>query len=159
MIVFSNTTPFIALSSIRQLDLLPRLFQRIYVVEQVVAECRAGGHIIVPDLVRFSWIQVVGSTPIQHSSRLLELDKGEKHTLDMACKYSADWVLIDEKVGRNVAEYLGLKVVGTLGVLLKAKQAGLISSFIRCTAEMQSHGIYYHPLLINKLATVAGEDA
>jgi hypothetical protein len=33
MIVFSNTTPFIALSSVQRLDLLPRLFQRIYVVE------------------------------------------------------------------------------------------------------------------------------
>jgi hypothetical protein len=157
MIVFSNTTPFIALSSVQRLDLLPRLFQRIYVVEEVMAECRVGGHIFVPDLAQFSWIQAVASTPVLHSNRLLELDKGEKHTLDMACKYSADWVLIDEKIGRNVAEYLGLKVVGTLGVLLKAKQTGLISSFRQCAAEMQSHGIYYHSLLINKLAVLVGE--
>jgi predicted nucleic acid-binding protein len=59
----------------------------------------------------------------------LALDKGEKHTLDMAQKYQADWVLIDEKFGRNMAEYLGFRVTGTLGILIKAKQQGLISSF------------------------------
>ena len=157
MIVFSNTTPFIALSIIQQLDLLPRLFQRVHIVEEVIAECRTGGHIVVPDLTQISWIQVVTSTPILHSTRLLELDKGEKHMLDMAYKYNADWVLIDEKIGRNVAEYLGLQVVGTLGVLLKEKQTGLISSFSHFAAEMQSHGIFYHPLLIKKLAIIAGE--
>jgi len=66
----------------------------------------------------------------------LQLDKGEKHTLDMAQKYHADWVVIDEKIGRNMAEYLGLQVTGTLGVLLKAKQQGLISSFVECVTAM-----------------------
>ncbi len=50
MIVFSNTTPLIALSSIAQLDLLPTLFRKIWVVDTVVDECAAGGAIIVPDL-------------------------------------------------------------------------------------------------------------
>ncbi len=49
----------------------------------------------------------------------------------MASKCQADWVIIDEKIGRNMAEYLGLHVTGTLGVLLKAKQQGLIPSFVQ----------------------------
>jgi predicted nucleic acid-binding protein len=56
MIVFSNTTPFIALAGIKQLELLPRLFQQIYVVEEVVAECRTGGRIPVPELTQLPWI-------------------------------------------------------------------------------------------------------
>ncbi len=87
----------------------------------------------------------------------LELDKGEKHTLDMAQKYHADWVLIDEKIGRNMAEYLDLHVTGTLGVLLKAKQQGLIMSFLECVTTMRNHGIYYHPDLIKKLLNQIGE--
>lgn len=43
MIVFSNTTPIIALSSIQQLDLLPKLFGHIHLVNEVVDECEAGG--------------------------------------------------------------------------------------------------------------------
>ncbi|MCW5200184.1 hypothetical protein VU05_05805 [Desulfobulbus sp. F1] len=55
MIVFSNTTPFIALSSIGQLELLPRLFSEVCVVTEVIEECRAGGSIGVPDLMLLPW--------------------------------------------------------------------------------------------------------
>jgi len=157
MIVFSNTTPIIALSSLQRLDLLPRLFGHIHLVAEVVEECEAGGAIAVPSLRGFDWLSIVSSTPISQPSVLLELDKGEKHTLDMAQKQQADWVLIDEKIGRNMAEYLGLRVTGTLGVLLKAKQQGLIVSFQECVAAMQNQGIYYHPGLIQKLLAQIGE--
>lgn len=157
MIVFSNTTPIIALSSIQQLDLLPELFGHIHLVNEVVDECEVGGAIAVPSLRELNWLTIVGSTPVSRPNILLELDKGEKHTLDMAEKYQADWVLIDEKIGRNMAEYLGLRVTGTLGILLKAKQQGLIPSFHECVSAMQNHGIYYHPELIKKLLIQIGE--
>ncbi len=157
MIVFSDTTPLIALSSIQRLELLPQLFQRVHVVREVVEEGIAGGLIVVPDLRRLDRIEIVESTVIVHPSVLLELDRGEKHTIDMARKLNADWVVLDEKIGRNMAEYLGLRVTGTLGVLLKAKQQGLIPSFLGSVAAMQAQGIYYHPLLVRKLATGIGE--
>jgi predicted nucleic acid-binding protein len=157
MIVFSNTTPIIALSSIQKLELMPQLLGEIYVVTEVIDECAAGGSIYVPNLYQLDWIRSVQSTPIQHSSVLLELDKGEKHTLDMACKHQADWVIIDERIGRNMAEYLGLRVTGTLGILVKAKQQGLIASFTDCVKAMQVQGIYFQTALISKLAQTVGE--
>jgi predicted nucleic acid-binding protein len=45
MIVFSNTTPIIALSSIQRLVLLPRLFEQVHLVSEVIDECEAGGPI------------------------------------------------------------------------------------------------------------------
>lgn len=158
MIIFSNTTPFIALSSIGQLTLLPELFGEIHAVYEVAEECKAGGHIKVPPLQSLSWVRLIKSTEPFHQSVLLELDKGEKHTLNMACRLKADKVIIDEKIGRNMAEYLGLNVVGTLGVLLLAKQQNKISSFSNCVTEMQKHGIYYHPALIKQVAKYIGED-
>lgn len=88
---------------------------------------------------------------------MLELDKGEKHTLDMACQMNADYVIIDEKIGRNLAEYLGLNVTGTLGILLAAKKQGLIDSFTDYAMKMRGHCIYYHPSLVAKLATQIGK--
>jgi predicted nucleic acid-binding protein len=157
VIVFSNTTPIIALSSINQLDLLPRSFGRVHVVTAVIDECRVGGRIAVPDPLTLDWVEVVEITEPVHPGVLLELDKGEKHTLDMACKLKADWVLMDEKIGRNMAEYLGLRVIGTLGVLLSAKRKGWIPSFLDCVTEMREQGIYYHPGPIKKLAAGVGE--
>ena len=46
MRVFSNTTPFIALASIDQLQLLPRLFGSVYVAQSVIEECAEGGRIL-----------------------------------------------------------------------------------------------------------------
>ena len=56
--IFSNTTPFIALSAIGRLDLLPALFGRIHVVEPVVGECAAGGVMNVPALESLPWVTV-----------------------------------------------------------------------------------------------------
>ncbi len=157
MIVFSNTTPIIALSSIQRLDLLPNLFGEIHLVTEVIDECAAGGPVSVPILREIDWVKPVQSTPVQNTSVLLELDKGEKHTLDMAIKLNADWVIIDEKIGRNMAEYLGLRVTGTLGILLKAKQQGLIPSFLDSVKAMRAQGIYYQTALITKLSQRVGE--
>jgi len=157
MIVFSNTTPLIALAGIGQLDLLQELFGRIHVVQEVVDECAAGGKIAVPSLKSFSWVDIVKSTPPMLPGLLLELDKGEKHTLDMAKKLDADWVIIDERIGRDLAEYIGLRVTGTLGVLLKAKHQGLIPSFADSVGGMQANGIYYNTSLLDKLTREAGE--
>lgn len=157
MIVFSNTTPFIALSSIGQLDLLPRLFTHVCVVPEVIEECCAGGPVAVPDLAGLPWIEVVPSSTEISTLALLELDKGEKHTIHAACQHKADLVIIDEKIGRNVAEYLGLSVIGTLGILLNAKRKGMIASFSQCVEAMQGHGLRYHPSLIERLKTECGE--
>ena len=157
MIVFSNTTPIIALASIGRLDLMPRLFGQVHVVNDVIDECAVGGAIPVPRLRTLEWVIEVVSTPVANPLMLLELDRGEKHTLDMALKAKADRVVIDEKLGRALAEYLGLSVTGTLGILLKAKQTGWISSFREAVTGMQARGIRYHPALIEKLAASIGE--
>jgi len=158
MIVFSNTTPIIALSSINQLDLLPILFNKIYIVEEVVEECAEGGKILVPDLTQLNWINIVKSVSMVQSQFLMELDKGEKHTLNMAMLKNADYVIIDEKIARNIAEYLGLSVTGTLGILLKAKQQRKIASFSKCAKAMQEQGIYYNTALLKRLALQVGEN-
>ena len=104
MRVFSNTTPIIALASIGRLDLLPKRFDRIHVVEEVIGECAAGGLIAVPPLRELDWI-VPAVAPVQPAPHmLLELDNGEKATLQAALFVQADLVLMDEKIGRNMAE-------------------------------------------------------
>ena len=56
MIVFSNTTPFIALASIGRLDLLPQLLGKVHVAQSVIDECAEGGQILVPDLRSLDWV-------------------------------------------------------------------------------------------------------
>jgi predicted nucleic acid-binding protein len=60
-------------------------------------------------------------------------------------------------MGRSIAEYLELNVVGTLGVLAKGKKLGLIKSFRDTALGMQSQGIYYNTSLIQRIAQQLGE--
>lgn len=158
MIVFSNTTPLIALASVDALHLLPAIFQRVHVAASVASECRVGGPIIVPELSTFPWLEIVPApSPTAAQSPLWELDAGERDTIELACALKADLVIIDEKLGRNHAEFLGLKITGTLGVLLKAKQLGLITSFTAMAEKMRTQGIRYSPELVARLAAKVGE--
>lgn len=157
MKVFSNTTPFIALASIQRLDLLPELFGQVFVAEEVIDECAEGGVIPVPPLCTLDWIIPVVAPTAPLPDLLLELDKGEKATLQAALAHRADVVLMDEKIGRNMAEYLGLAVSGTLGVLLKARKAGRIASFRQAAHAMREQRIFYSPALIDRLAALVGE--
>ena len=157
--IFSNTTPLIALAGVRQLDLLSALFGEIHVVETVIDECAAGGPIAVPNLRNLGWVRVVKVLPANQPGVLLDLDRGERDTLTMAQKMGAARVIIDERIGRNIAELIGLHVVGTLGILLKAKEQGLIASFGETVARMRANGIHYHPALVSKLTSLAGENA
>lgn len=159
MKVFSNTTPIIALSSIGQLALLPALFKNVHLAASVIEECAAGGQITEPDLRGLPWVVPIAadSSDPPVSSLLFELDRGERDTLHLAMVRGADLVLLDERLGRNLADYLGLRVTGILGVLLKAKQQGLISSFADCAEAMRRQGIHFNSALIGRLAAEIGE--
>jgi predicted nucleic acid-binding protein len=156
--VFSNTTPFLALSSVDLLHLLPSIFDEIVVAPSVVDECREGGRILVPDLTSQSWVRV---QPVQDERRLpalFELDRGERDTLLLAAAQSGALVVMDEKLGRAFAEYLGIQVTGTLGVLAKARTMGLIPSFSRAASQMRDQGIYFHNDLVKRVALRLGEE-
>lgn len=157
MKVFSNTTPLIALSAINQLDLLPRLFGQIYLTDEVMSECAVGGRVFVPTLRDLTWVAPATFKQSAMPHILLELDWGEKATILAAQEHHADLVLIDEKLGRNVAEYLGLRVSGTLGVLLRAKRVNIIPSFRQAANSMCEQGIFFQSKLIERLAATVGE--
>jgi len=157
MIVFSNTTPLLALASIGRLALLPSLLDRIFIVKSVLDECSAGGPITVPDLSALDWVTVIEPLPGLSLPGGMDLGEGEKDTLTMARQMNADLVLIDERAARALCEYLGLRVTGTLGLLLKAKQQGLVPSFRSAAEAMQEKGIFYSSPLIERLAHHIGE--
>lgn len=157
MMVFSNTTPFIALSVINKLDLLPSIFEEIHVADSVIRECSEGGKIMVPDLSSLDWVISHNDLDNTMLPILLELDRGEKQTIALALKEKDSLVIIDEKIGRNIAEYMGLKVVGTLGVLVKAKRLKMIDSFKDEVYCMLEAGIRYHQGLIERIILELGE--
>jgi predicted nucleic acid-binding protein len=118
----SNTSPLIYLHLLRRLELLPLLFGKIVVpfqVEQELAQGRVRGH-EVPDL-RQPWIEIRRAA-VDHD--YAELGPGESGALDLARALPDALVLLDDGDARAWAARLGLRCVGTVGILMEAKRCG-----------------------------------
>lgn len=127
MKVVSNASPLINLARIGQLALLPRLFGRLLlpqaVWQEVVEDGR--GQPGAEEIRRAVWIEraAVSNQPLIHSLRQ-DLDAGEAEAIALAIEIQADWLLMDERLGRETAQYFGLRYVGLVGILSAAKQRG-----------------------------------
>ena len=130
MIVVSNTTPLIGLASIQRFELLNQLFGVLYIAQAVYDEAVVAGHEIggaKRERSTTTWIKTVYVQDRLAIALLLEeIDLGEAETIVLAQELGADWVLMDEKVGRRKLTQMGLQKIGTAGILLKAKQVGLL---------------------------------
>jgi hypothetical protein len=127
--VILNNTPLVALWSIDQLDLLNALFGTVWMPTAVAMEFLATETAVRRQaLAQATWLQIVALTNPRHALTYSSLDRGEAEVLALAVEHEARLVIIDERKGRQYARRLGLPLTGTLGVLLLAKEKGLITT-------------------------------
>jgi len=129
-IVISNTSPIFYLHRLGQLELLHRLYGRILVPEAVVGELKAGGDQgeDVPDIANYDWIEVRSVHVPEVVSLIMDLGPGEAQVLAMALENPGSLTIVDDRLARELAQARDIRVTGTAGILLKAKQAGYIKS-------------------------------
>jgi predicted nucleic acid-binding protein len=142
-VVVVNTTPIIALALIEQLDLLPRLYGRVVIPPAVQTEVLQGGAqgIGVTEIQNANWIRVIALTDPRRADSLPDLDRGEAQVIALAQELRADLVVIDERLARKYARRLKLKLTGTLGVLLRAKQVGFVQAIKPLVEQLVQGGI------------------
>jgi uncharacterized protein len=133
MLVVSNTSPILNLAIVDQLTLLHQQFDTIIIPKAVLDELKINeqrpGSQAIQQAVAAGWIQIheMTSEPLVQLLRQT-LDQGESEAIALAVALKADWTIIDERDGRKASRSLGLKVTGTLGVLLRARQTGDLKS-------------------------------
>jgi len=161
MIVVSNTTPLIGLATIGRFDLLRRLFGRIYIAEAVYAEAVVAGREeggAKREVSSAEWIEVKAAQDRLAVEVLLdELDLGEAETIVLAREMGADWVLMDEKKGRRKLDQLGMAKIGTLGILLKAKQLGYIGAVAPEIERLRRVGFSVSQFVVDAVLVAAHE--
>jgi predicted nucleic acid-binding protein len=156
--VISNTTPILSLLKIGKLELLHTLYGQVVVPEAVYREVMAGNDKeYFADLRDFAWLTVETIGSVTARQLLFDLDDGEAETIVLAQEQAADLVIIDEKSGRRYAEQLGLTLTGTVGVLLKAKERGLIDEVAPLLYELQKRQSWMSDSLIQTALELAGE--
>ena len=161
MIVVSNTTPLIGLASIGKFNLLQELFDVIYIPkavydEAVIAGREEGG--AKREISEAKWIKAIEVKDRLAVNVLLdELDLGEAEVIVLARELDADWVLMDEKKGRRKLNHLKLQKIGTLGILLKAKEMGFIQTLREDLEELRKSGFSISQPVIDAVLEEAKE--
>ena len=161
MIVVSNTTPLIGLATIGRFALLQQLFGEIHIAQAVFDEAVTAGREdggAKREVSAAAWVKIVPVTDRLAVEVLLdELDIGEAETIVLARELKANWVLMDEKKGRRKLSQLGISKIGTLGLLLKAKQSGLLSVIQPKVERLRQQGFSVSSSVVDVILTEAGE--
>lgn len=126
--VVSDTSPIHALNHLALLGLIPRIEGRTLVPVAVATELASPQSGLGPiEIGRRAGFEIVAVRDTAAVAGLLEgLDPGESEEIILAREVSAAVLLMDERDGRAEAIKRGLNVVGTLGVLLRARKDGLL---------------------------------
>lgn len=123
MIVISDTSVITSLLNIDYIHILKHLYKEVYIPTAVKEELLKE-HILLPD-----FINVLNVKDKEYVEKLLnELDRGESEAIVLAKEIKADLLIIDEKIGGNIAEREGIRVIGILGILVICKKCGIITS-------------------------------
>ncbi len=142
-----DSTCLIGLERISQLDLLPLLFDPVTIPPEVGREF---GN-------QFSWLRVQAPS-IQSLVAALKLlvDDGEAEAIALAAELSYRLVS-DDRQARIVARQIGLSLIGTIGILIKAKEAQLVPAINPLIDELELNGFFLSPALKTEALRLAGE--
>lgn len=160
LIVVSNTTPLSELAKIGQLSLLRDVFDHILIPPEVSAELTAGVHPAAGLISQQQWIEV---KPVSNPQAVLtlhyqtKLGLGECAAIILAEEVGAHRLLLDDRNARQQAHSRSLPVLGTVGVILVAKNLGLIPTVKDVLDALIAQGMRLGPQLYQAALATAGE--
>lgn len=143
--IVADASPLIFLGRLGCLGLLPELFGEVLVPEAVALEATSGpgrpGAAAARLALHDQGFQTVVCPPSAALDELTTLvDAGEAAAIAVALDRDARGILIDDRAGRSVATSRGLAPVGTLGVLVQARRAGLVGELEPVLDELERAG-------------------
>lgn len=145
----ANSSCLIVLERIGRLDLLPGVFGSVLIPEAVAKE------------IGFSapWLEIRGAkvNPLEAKFRN-QLGAGESAALILAIEVAPARIILDDRRARRAARELGLLMIGTPGILVRAKQRGVLNRVGPVMTAMRKAGFYVSKELVAMTLRLAGED-
>jgi len=156
--VVADSSPLIYLARLNRLELLRSLYSEVFIPPAVWREVAVEGKELIEGrslLVAASegWLRVDDSAAASANEEVLkQLDDGEREAIALAIRLQA-LLIIDDAEGRAAAQKLGVKLTGTLGVLVQATRRGLLPRLkpeldrlmaetnFRCAAELMAKAL------------------
>lgn len=145
--IISDSACLIGLERIHALEILPSIFDPIVIPPEVQQEFG----IVLP------WLRVeIPSNQGFITSLKLVVDDGEAEAIALA--YEKGWrIILDDRHARNVATRLGVAMIGTVGILVKAKQQGHIAAIKPLIEQLEMQNFYISKALKQEALRLANE--
>lgn len=162
MIIVSDATPIISLVKIESLEILGQMYGKVIIPQAVYDELVINTDFReeIDYINRCSFIEkkiAENNLSVTLLQKQLKLDLGESEAIVLANSINADIIIIDERKARKIAKDIGLKVTGTLGILVEAKNQGLITKIKPLLDKLISNDIRISKKLYQGILELVGE--
>lgn len=156
--VISNNSPLVALWHLDRLSLLRDLYTEVWIPQEVEKEFLGTKTKSRQEALNNApWIKTVDLADSEKVSVYDRLDSGEAAVLALANEHETRLIIIDEKKARQEVLKIGLPFIGTVGILLKAKEEGLIGEIKPLLITLQGKGMYLDESLVTYALREADE--
>jgi len=154
-----NASPLILLGKVEQVQLLGALASDIAVPRAVIREvgAKSDGWRTVQALMSLECASIVDDEDPPVNILSWDLGPGETQVISQAILHGADRVVIDDLEARRCAKAMGLAIIGTLGVVGRAKAAGLIDRAAPIVQQLRETGLYVSDDIVQRLLREVGE--
>lgn len=148
-IIISDTSCLILLSAINELSLLKKFSKQVFITQDIKNEFGKE----LPE-----WIIIKSPVNI-HYQRILEIiiNKGEASAIALCLEMENPILIIDDLKGRKTAEKLNLNYSGTFGIILRAKQEGIIPNVSHILEKIKKTNFRFSEALFQTILKEAGE--
>lgn len=158
-LVITNTSPLLYLHLVGHLAVLQNLYGAIVIPPAVQAELEIGAraNVRVPDISTLPWIAV---KPVQAQAvipAVVDLGPGEAEVIALGLEHPGSMLILDDQLARRMAALNRLRYTGTVGVLVKAKQAGHLEAVRPVVESLRAVGQWLDDELVAMVLAQAGE--
>jgi uncharacterized protein len=155
----SDASPLILLGKIGQASLLAELCDQLIIPDKVLREVGAKpeGRMTLDVLARHGSFRTEAERPIPPEIAAWDLGPGESQVLATAQSHPGARAVVDDLEARRCAQSIGVPVVGTLGVILRARRYGMITEARPIMTALRAVGLYVSDDLLEQLLALVGE--
>jgi predicted nucleic acid-binding protein len=157
MLIVADSSALVALATCNALEFLTALYDDVKVPQAVYDEVTVSGKPEADSLAKFLEERIVVVDSTQFLLTAGGLGRGEIEAMLLYKNLAADYLLIDDRRARAIAESNQIRCVGALGILLLAKKQNLVSEIASLVETLRLSSLHYSPILLDKALQLAGE--
>ena len=148
-VIVADTSCLVLFTNLGEFELLHRVFGKIYITQTVLEEFNRP----IP-----KWIDIINPKYRLKKKLFKSLDAGEASSMALAAEHQGALLIIDELKGRKIAKKPGLEITGSLGVIVTAKNKGIIAEVRPLVRKIQQTNFRVSDELISKLLIYVKEE-